>query len=475
MSCASHRWAGYATIALLLGAPLTIHYAIGCSARLDPPEIELAPETVEQVRPNLSRIGASYLLRRNKLLQVGLVGRPEQVGYAHAQLLRQEMLQVERALQERFRQHVSWAVARMLLLDIAQYRYRNIDHGLSAARKLECASMAVALEPDPLRHFLPTYQRLVYLAALYDIGLSFEHSPLVGCSSFVISGTARSEGGALLARTFDFSVDEIFDERKAVFLVREEGMIPFASVAWPGLVGVVTGMNAAGVAVVVHGARAGEPQTTGEPVVHALRRVLSVARTTEEAVATLLQRDAMVSHIVIVADAQGRAVAVERLAGRNAHPRWLGPLAAVTNHFEGPAAADPRNQRVRHETSSLARRRRGDELLAALEPPISVSDALQILRDRRGPGGQSLPLGDRRAIDALIATHGVVMDTAARVLWVSEGPHLLGRFVAFDLHELLSRSYNPLSAPSRLPALAPDPLLSGGEYARWRAQSADGE
>jgi len=54
-----------------------------------------------------------------------------------------------------------------------------------------------------------------------------------------------------------------------------------------------------------------------------------------------------------------------------------------------------------------------------------------------------LPLGDRRAIDARIATHGVVMDATARVMWVSEGPHLSGRFIRFDIGRLLDAGYDP--------------------------------
>jgi isopenicillin-N N-acyltransferase-like protein len=470
-----HRWAAYSTIAILLGAPLTGHYAIRCAARLEPPAVSTPTARVEHPRHNLSTVAGSHLLRRGKLLQVGLAGTPTQIGYAHTRLLREDMLRVEQALYNRLQARVSWGLARTVLVDLAQYRYRDVDRGLSSARKRELAAQALALQPDPWQGFIPTYQRLVYLATLYDIGLSFEHSPLVGCTSFVVSGPARPEGGALLARAFDFEVDEIFDDRKAVFLVREAGKIPFASVAWPGLVGVVSGMNVHGVAAVVHGARAGEYRTSGEPVVHALRRLLSEARNTEEAVSVLLKRDAMVSHIVVVADAEGRAAAVERLAGRSSHTRWLKPLTTVTNHFEGPAAADPRNQRVRAETSTLPRRQRGDELLKRLKIPASVSDAIRLLRDRRGPGGIALPLGDRRAIDALIAAHGVVMDTASRMLWVSESPHLLGRFVAFDLSAMLSDTYDPTAERHGLQALPEDALLSTGRYAEWRASHENRE
>jgi hypothetical protein len=94
---------------------------------------------------------------------------------------------------------------------------------------------------------------------------------------------------------------------------------------------------------------------------------------------------------------------------------------------------------------------------------------VRLLRDRNGAAGAALPLGDRRAIDALIATHGVVMETAAKRLWVSEAPHLLGRFVAFDLERLLATDAVPsdVSDSSSIPT---DPMLEGGEWERFRAR-----
>jgi isopenicillin-N N-acyltransferase-like protein len=154
------------------------------------------------------------------------------------------------------------------------------------------------------------------------------------------------------------------------------------------------------------------------------------------------------------------------------------PARAVTrNNLEGPSAQDPNNLGVRAHTSTLARRVRGDELVAALpaQVNVSVSDAVRCLRDHQGAGGRALALGDRDAINALIATHGVVMDTGRRVLWVSESPHLLGRFVAFELDTLLAADYRP-GAPeggAARPAddgefVPPDPLLTSGEYQRYR-------
>jgi hypothetical protein len=149
----------------------------------------------------------------------------------------------------------------------------------------------------------------------------------------------------------------------------------------------------------------------------------------------------MVSHIVFVADGRGAVAVVERAPGAPAFARRdfssLGGRPGtgwVANAFEGPLASDPKNRRVLAVTTSAARDARLRELLGSGAPPHeTVEDALAMLRDHRCTGGVTCPRGDRRSIDALIATHGVVADTTARVLYVSVGPHLSGRFVGIDL------------------------------------------
>ncbi|HEV8245670.1 MAG TPA: C45 family peptidase [Polyangiaceae bacterium] len=459
-------------IAIVLLLPLLAHVAVIVSARPTSPRVELPSYHLEHPTEGLTRFGPSWLLVRGALLEVGLSGSPESIGYSHSRLLYPYMVENEGILLGYFGKQVPSRVLQQLLLDLAQLRYREVDAGMSSPRLREIAAGAYGFQPDPYSGFFPTYQRFVYLNALYDIALSFETSPLIGCTSFAFSGARTEDGGALLARAFDFEVNDIFDRRKAVFLIREEGKIPFASVAWPGLVGVVSGMNAEGLAVVVHGGRAGEPRTRGEPVVHALRRVLSEARTVSEAIAKLGEQPPLVSHLVVLADASGNTAVVERVPGAEPFVRKLPSAAVVTNHLEGPFALDPKNQRVRERTSTLPRRHRGDEMLSALSGPIDAERAVALLRDRAAEGGGPLPLGDRRAIDALIATHGVVMETKSRVLWVSESPHLLGRFVAFDLKRMLSPDYRPEERLEQS-SLAADPLATSNEYKVWKESAVD--
>lgn len=460
----NHRKKLIALGVLVLG-PCAFHAGVGLGTRIEPPPVTVPAGEVRE-SGDLRTFGGSYVTHRGKILEVGLRGTPEEIGYSHARLLYPEMRANEGTLYGQFEKYVPVPPLRWLIVDVSRLQFRSVDQGMPEERRREIAAQALGFQPDPYSGFMPTYHRLVFLQSLYDIALSFERSPLLGCTSFALTDGAAEGGHALLARNFDFEAGPIFDTGKAVFLVRQTDRIPYASVAWPGLVGAVSGMNAEGVAAVVHGARAREPQPAGEPVVHTVRDVLGRARTTEEAIEILRAARPMVPHMIFLVDASGDAAIVERVPGAEPFVRRGRGKVPLTNHLEGPFASDPANRRVEAETSTWPRRRRLDELLANLPPGAAVQDAVRVLRDKSGPGGERLPLGDRRTLDALIATHAVVMDATARALWVSEGPHLTGRFVRFDLARLLSPEYTP-GQDTDVVAIPPDPVAENGEYDAW--------
>jgi isopenicillin-N N-acyltransferase like protein len=442
--------------AVVVALPVA-HLAVQATTSIDPPSVVVP-----------AGVGTGYTRVVGGVREAFLTGTPEQIGSEAARLLRDPMVDAETDLWGDFARMIPTRPARALLLDISRVRYRHIDRGIPAPLRTELAAEASAFAPDPFASTMPTYQRMVFAHALYDIALGFEHSPLIGCTAFGLGAGATKDGHVLLGRAFDFEAADVLDRDKVVYFVAKDGAIPFASVAWPGLVGVVSGMNLEGVAVIVNGGRAREPVSEGEPVVYSLREVLEQAHDTREAVAVLQRQKVMVSHIVFVADASGAFAVVERAPGVEAFVKsaWSDPdRVAVTNHFEGPLAADEKNQTVRHDTTTLARKARIDEDLAQVGPrEADVARAVAILRDHDCAGGVSCPLGDRRAIDALIATHGIVADTTDRTLWVSAGPHLSGQFVKFDLRAIFAPEHDPTSEPPP-EIIEADPVLSTAAYA----------
>ena len=453
-------------LAILVLGPILAHYVIVATTGMTAPVVD-APREATSTEGDITHVGPAYTRIREGVREVYLEGTPEQLGERHVMLLRDRMVHNEQDLWGTFEHFVPLGAIRTLIMDISRVQYRHVDQNVPEARKREMAAQAKTFQPDPYDGKLPTYQRIVFLHTVYDIALSFEHSPLIGCSAFAVNAPWTKDGHVLIARAFDFEAGDVFDVDKAVMFVREDGRIPYASVGWPGLTGVLTGMNLEGVMVLVNGGRARDPKTTGIPVVFSLREVLQSAHDTDEAVALLAKQDVMVSHIVFVADAKGQFAVVERAPGVEATIRRTftdGTRVAVTNHFEGPLADDPRNVTVKSTTTTLPRRARLDEILGTLkEGSLDAAAMVGMLRDHQCAGGTACSLGDRRSIDALIATHGVVADTTARALWVSKGPHLSGQFVRFDLKEIFAAGHDPTKdgPPEIVPA---DSILTDGRY-----------
>lgn len=452
-------------IAIVVSLPFFAHFGLVWWTEMAPPPLSLDAREVKQAEDDTTRreIGRSWARMRGTIREARLEGSPAEVGDANVRLLYDDQTAIEHHLHDQFAEYVPLWPARVLLVDLARLRFRDLDERLEPDHRLEIAAQARAFDPDPFSSLMGTYQRFVFLHSLYDIMLSFERSPLVGCTSFAIGKARTANGHVLLGRNFDFEGPQILDERKAVFLMREDGHIPYASVSWPGFVGVMSGMNIDGLAIVIHGARAGESNPHGDPVVHTVRRLLRKARTTREALALLADSDPMVPHMLLITDAHDDAVAVERVPGRPLHLRNTATgVLPLTNHLEGPDAADPKNQTVLSETSTLPRRQRLDTLLDEVQQ-AAVSEAITILRDK----GDGLPMGHRHAIDALIATHSVVFDVTDRAVWVNEGPHATGRYVRFDLRELLADDYMP-RGPADVVSLPADPIASDGRLDAWR-------
>jgi hypothetical protein len=448
--------------------PISAHFGVQWLAQPTPPDLEMPTASVLEQNGNTRRYGPGEALVDPRLRLVRLSGTAEEIGVQHTKLLYDLMVQTERRFLSRYQKYVPNPAARFVLTDLALFRFFDIDDGMTLPRRREIGAMAASFTPDPFTGFLPTYQRLVYLNAIYDISLAFEGSPLLGCTTFFVAGSKSQH--TLLARNFDFEVDPVFDEQKTLFVVKEHGKIPYLSISWPGLVGSVTGINQHGLALVVHGGRAGDLARKGEPVLHVLRDVLSSAKNVEDAYAELVRHPIMVSHIIVMADRSGHAEAVERVPGRAPYRYRLADRAVMTNHLVGPSAADPKNVRIRTKTSTVERQQRGQQLISSHKGDLDAQTLVTFLRDRKGVNGVALPLGDRRALGALIAAHGVAVDLTTGRLWVGGTPTLLGPYFGLDLQLLFDDAVPLQQLLDGAPQLEADPLLTSTEYATFRQE-----
>jgi hypothetical protein len=460
-----------ARFVLLLPLLTLFACALDYVTRISPPSLP-APEPEEVRYGDTSvRVGPAYLTRRGRLWVTHVKGTPVELGYRYARLTTPMMAEGDRRMRALFETLVPSPAFRWAMTSYVRVHYRHLGEELPSARRAELFGEASGYADD-FKDSFPTYQRFVYLHGLYDISLAFEHSPLLGCTAFAASGSATSDGTTpghtIVGRNFDLDVDPWFDNDKVVHIVEPETGLAFVSVAWPGMLGVVSGMNEEGIWISVNGARAGEPRNEGVPIVFTTRAVLEEARSLDDALAIIARYPPMVSHILFLADGKtGESMIVERAPNLPSGVVRYPAAAVVSNHFRtSPLRDDPKDARIREITSTEARQARMEELLGRHYGHVDPQVAVAILRDRSGVGDTALPLGNRNAVDALVATHSVVADLTARVIWVSEGPNTLGPYRRFDLGERLR--HGEAAARGEVEGdFAPDPLLTDEMYERY--------
>jgi hypothetical protein len=385
-----------------------------------------------------------------------LEGDPFTIGYANATLTAKFLEVQERSLIETAREHFpSWfsfmAVATFVLVN-----NRNLPSYVPLEYQYEILGLSRGGR-DPFPGYGPRYHRILNYHAAHDISHLVFDRPVLGCTAFAARGKATRDGHLLLARNFDFEAGRHFDTNKIVGLYRPSKGNAFLSVCWPGMAGAVTGFNEARIYCSLNGAHSEDRRNIGKPVSLVVREVLQYATTLEEATRRIRAAPVFVSDSYLVADGKsGDAVVVEKSPEKVAVREMEGGLIIQANHFEtGTFASDRGNRDYIREGTSLSRRRRLTELVSAASGRLDPATAVHILRDRRGPGGVKLAAGHRGAVNPMIATHSTVVDLTAGILWVSRGPHQLGRFEAFAIESF--------PAPAA-PAVPEDAALENGVY-----------
>ena len=268
-------------------------------------------------------------------------------------------------------------------------------------------------------------------AAARSSGYSIAHSLTV------IGQQAQTPARVWIGRTFSLSgLDDGGDS--AVPVVADRASRPVASrgpsVGWPGQAGVVTGVNAQGIAVMVNPARTQRRPADAQRAARSRcsrASVLEHCKTLDEAIKLIEQTPTLGAALIVIVDgASGKWVVVERtpskaIVERNPKQPAFGDVL-TTNAL----ASDPENDRARRMLPTVARVERAARLVRA--PLADVAAMAAVLRDQRGHDDAPRPPGHRGVIDDGRANHIVILDPASLELWVAD-PHAAGRMRAFDL------------------------------------------
>lgn len=194
-------------------------------------------------------------------------------------------------------------------------------------------------------HLLP--EHLAELQALADAaGMRFDEAMLAnsfldlahiqGCSTIALPAEASPDGVPRLGRNLDFPSLEIADKHSVLFIVHPRDRYAFVAVGWPGMIGVLSGMNEHGLTVAnmeVPGA-GGPPRAM--PYILLYRAVLEQCRTVDEALSLLERTPRQTVNNLMIMDAAGNRAIAEITPREVVVRRGLAKAALIgTNHQRG--------------------------------------------------------------------------------------------------------------------------------------------
>jgi len=445
-----------------LAAVLIVHYSIAQPPPLpaDVSILQLKPET----RDGKTWLGKSWVSQREGLTVIYLKGSPFEMGYADGVLMQDKMHTLENEFLKMIQGYVPQHWVMELLKNYVIYRNRHLSDFVPLDYRLEIFATTLGC-PDIHPEEGPFYNRLLNYHAAHDVSYMMIDNPFIaraGCTAFGAWGGATTNQHLITGRNFDWEAAEVFSRDRVVMMCEPDNGIPFISLAWAGMAGVVSGMNRAGISVTINGAPSSLPSETATPVAMVAREVLEKAHNLDEALKILNEAKVFVSTLWLIGSrADGKFIVVEKTPAVTNVREPAGDSIICPNHFETPGLRDsPRNTNYMAEATSVSREARLKELIASAHGAISAQAAADFLRDRKLPGGIFAGNDHRGTLNAFIATHATVMDLTAGIFWAASPPNQLGKFVAFDVADF-SRELPELTIPA-------DATLADGEYEHAR-------
>ncbi len=161
-------------------------------------------------------------------------------------------------------------------------------------------------------------------------------SPMAACSTITLSAKAAPDGIARFGRNLDFPGFGIADKATVVLVFHPKDRYQFAAVTWPGLIGVLSGMNEHGLSLASMEVDRPMGLPRAMPYVLLYRTILERCKTVAEAVDFLQTTPRQTANNLMLMDAAGERAVVEITPEKIVVRRAPEDRALIsTNHHRG--------------------------------------------------------------------------------------------------------------------------------------------
>lgn len=433
---------------------------------------------VNKINDSTFSFNQNYLTKnKQQLWELYIKGNPLQLGYNNGALTQVLMQQQEKIFFSKVEGFVPSKFKQKVLRGFLKWYNRKMYLNVREDYQTELYGLS-RYSSDQYNFIAPKYLRSLYLHGAHDIGHAMQDLAMVGCTSLAVWNENTEDGDLLIGRNFDFYVGDDFAKNKLIEFVEPETGIPYMSVSWPGMIGVVSGMNKEGITVTINAGKSKIPLTAKTPISLVTREILQYAKNIDEAIAIAKKRKVFISESILVGSAHDKNAVIIEVSPKNFGVYRVENTGRMfcTNHFQSEAYKDDkRNQKQILESHSEYRYEKLQEILEE-KKKLNPEKMAAVLRDRSGLKDRKIGYGNEKAINQLLAHHAVIFSPEKRLVWVSSNPYQLGEFVCYDLNEIFSgkKAVENFQAKTAL-NIPRDPFADSEEFENYQVSKLMGE
>lgn len=461
-------WALGGVIAIVL-CLVAVCIVLHSTADLDEPEFTPSEGDAVRVSDSL-RVWKGNALRLDDdgLWEMKVSGSPLERGEAIGKLAPDLLYEQEKAFTDKLFEMVPDRRYRSFLHYFITIFNRHLGRSVPLEYRQEIKAMSASCTHE-FDDFGNPYERQMQYHSAHDIGHVMQDYMLVGCTSFAAWGKNSADSALIIGRNFDFYMGEEFSRNKLVLFEKPDSGYAFVSVTWPGMLGVLSGMNTEGLTVTINASKLETPTMSATPVSILTKKILQYASSIDEAWKIAGEYRTFVSESILVGSvADGRAAIIEKTPSAMALYDPAAADSSVTgivcaNHYQSDKFKDNHvNVDNIRMSDSMQRLRRVRELMDSVGK-VSPVNAAAILRDTGGLDGECIGYCNELAVNQLLAMHSVIFCPAERKIWVSTSPWQCGRFVCYDLDEVLASDFSSdIQVASRM--IPEDPFVQTSAF-----------
>jgi len=259
--------------------------------------------------PKVNYLKGASLKNTNGILVVHLKGSPFIRGFQHGYLLRNQIRQLYNNyfLKELLQSSSHSKLKRWIILQYFKLKSRQLEKYIPSEFREEMRGVAKGSGLS--------YQKILLMHTFLDV-MPLLRKIKKTCTNFVLLPELTQSNKLFHGRNLGFAPRKNLFKNRVIFFVEPDNGFPFVHIGWPGMCGVLTGMNANRISLGETGVGTEDLSKTGIPIMFLLRKIIQYSPDLWKALREISKSKRMRGYTITITDGKTNSAFVAEVSAR---------------------------------------------------------------------------------------------------------------------------------------------------------------